>query len=103
MSTDTTTKFDTMSSDVQAAISGAEDMLRQAKASTGDKAAELRERAMEQLKAVREKLHAAQEAVLEKSKAAARVTDDYVHENPWKAIGAGVAAGVLVGLLLNRR
>ena len=103
MSTDTTTKLDNLSSDVQAAISGAEDMLRQAKAATGDKAAELRERAMEQLKAVREKMHDAQQAVIEKGRAAARVTDDFVHENPWKAIGAGMAAGVLIGLLLNRR
>lgn len=103
MSIDATTQLDNLSSDVQAAISGAEDMLRQAKTATGDKAAELRERAMEQLKAVREKMHDAQQAVIEKSRAAARVTDDFVHENPWKAIGAGMAAGVLIGLLLNRR
>jgi ElaB/YqjD/DUF883 family membrane-anchored ribosome-binding protein len=91
------------SNDLQDAIGGAEDMLRQAKTSTTEKAAELRERAIEQLRTVREKLQIAQEAVVDKSKAAARATDDYVHENPWTAIGAGVAAGVLIGLLLNRR
>ena len=36
-------------------------------------------------------------------KRAARVTDDYVHDNPWQAIGIAAAVGVLVGLLMNRR
>ena len=103
MSTDTTNKLDPLSSDVQKALSGAEDMLRQASATTGEKAAELREKAVEQLRSLREKLHDAQDAVVEKSKAAARATDDYVHDHPWRSIGAALAAGVVIGLLLNRR
>ncbi len=31
------------------------------------------------------------------------VTDQYVHTNPWKAIGIAAAAGMLLGLLLGRR
>lgn len=34
---------------------------------------------------------------------AAKVTDEYVHENPWTAIGVSAAAGLLVGALLCRR
>jgi ElaB/YqjD/DUF883 family membrane-anchored ribosome-binding protein len=29
--------------------------------------------------------------------------DDYVHENPWQAIGVAAAAGILVGALAFRR
>jgi ElaB protein len=41
-------------------------------------------------------------ALTHKAKAAAQCTDDYVHESPWIAVGAAVAAGVLVGLLVGR-
>lgn len=94
---------DQLSSDVQSAIRSAEDMFNQAASASGDKATELRARAMEQLRAVRERLHDAQDAVVEKSKAAARATDDFVHDHPWKSIATAAAVGVVVGLLLNRR
>jgi len=90
-------------SDVQRVISGAEELLQEAAAAGGEKGAELRGRALQQLKALREKLLAAQSAALTKGKLAARSTDEYVHEHPWRAIAAAAAAGVLVGLLLGRR
>ena len=92
-----------MESDVNRAISGAEDMLAQAANSTGEKAAELRDRALAQLKALRLRLQDAQAAALRQSKAAARATDDYVHENPWRAIGVAAGVGMLLGLLISRR
>ncbi len=94
---------DDVESDVKRAISGAEDMLTQAAHATGEKAAELRGRALEQLKALRERLHDAQHTAVEKSKAAAHATDDYVHENPWRSIVAAASIGVVVGLLISRR
>ena len=35
--------------------------------------------------------------------AAAKVTDNYVHEHPWKAIGIAAAIAFLLGLLVSRR
>ena len=32
-----------------------------------------------------------------------QAVDDYVHQNPWKAIGASAGLGLLVGLLIGRR
>ncbi len=90
-------------SDISRAISGAEDMLAQAATSTGEKAAELRGRALEQLRALRDRMHDAQAAALRQSKAAARATDDYVHDHPWRAIGVAAGVGVLIGLLIGRR
>ena len=45
----------------------------------------------------------AQAAVGDSYKQAVDVTDQYVHTNPWTAVGVAAAAGVLIGLLLGRR
>ena len=41
-----------------------------------------------------------QDVIANKTREAARVTDDYVHENPWKMIGIAAGIGVIAGLLL---
>ena len=94
---------DEVQSDVNKAIGAAEDMLSQAANATGEKAAELRSRALSQLKALRERLHDVQDTALHHGKAAARATDDYVHDNPWRSILAAASIGVVVGLLISRR
>lgn len=92
-----------LDTDVQRAISGAEEMLQQAAATGGEKAVELRSRAQQQLRALRERLQVAQSAVVERGKLAARVTDDYAHDHPWRVVVAAAGVGVLIGLLINRR
>ena len=99
----TTADTDASNADVDKTISSAEDMLAQAANATGEKAAELRGRALEQLKALRGRLLDAQHTALEKSKAAAHATDDYVHDHPWRSILAAASLGVVVGLLISRR
>lgn len=37
------------------------------------------------------------------ARSAARYTDSYVHENPWRVIGVGAAIGLLIGYLVSRR
>ena len=94
---------DDVQSDVNDAISGAEDMLTQAASATGEKAAELRARALKKLKLLRESMEDASHAALRQSKAAARATDEYVHDHPWRSILAAASVGVVVGLLISRR
>jgi ElaB/YqjD/DUF883 family membrane-anchored ribosome-binding protein len=88
--------------DVKTVLGDAEDLLRQSAASTGEQAVQLRERGMALLRQGREKAQEIQERAVAKSKAAARATDDYVHENPWRSIGVAFAVGLAVGLLVNR-
>jgi ElaB/YqjD/DUF883 family membrane-anchored ribosome-binding protein len=64
----------------------------------------------EELKAAKAKLIKAkedlirfEEAAVEKAKVAAKATDDYVKENPWKAVGFGTAVGVVIGMLIARK
>jgi ElaB/YqjD/DUF883 family membrane-anchored ribosome-binding protein len=40
-----------------------------------------------------------QGVIADKTREAARVTDEYVHENPWKMIGIAAGIGVIAGLL----
>src|SRR5690606_28361762 len=88
---------------VKESLDDAEKMLREAAEATGDRAAELRESALLSLKRTREALYDTQEAFVAKGRRAARVTDDYVHDNPWQAIGMAGLAGVLIGALIARR
>ncbi|MDP1741439.1 MAG: DUF883 family protein [Polaromonas sp.] len=97
------TSKDKLITDMKVVLADVEDLLRAASTATGETAAALREKAAARLKLAGEKLTGLQEAALLKGKEAAKVTDAYVHAHPWKAVGIAAAAGVLIGLLLNRR
>lgn len=94
-------------SDVGHALGGVEAMLKQAASATGEKAGELRDQAMRRLSSIRETLLDTQDAVMSRGRGAAHAADDYVHENPWRTLGATaalcIAVGLLIGLLADRR
>jgi ElaB/YqjD/DUF883 family membrane-anchored ribosome-binding protein len=100
---DTHTKEGEFIDDVKDSLDDAEKLLREAADATGEKASELRERAIKSLRRTREALYDAQDALLDKGRRAARVTDDYVHDNPWQAIGVAGLTGLLLGMLISRR
>ncbi|TAL55650.1 DUF883 family protein [Pandoraea sp.] len=89
--------------DIKAVLADAEDLLKQATNATGERATELRENAMALLKQAKEKASDVQVVVVEKSKQAARATDDYVHDHPWQAVSIAAGVGLLLGLLINRK
>jgi ElaB/YqjD/DUF883 family membrane-anchored ribosome-binding protein len=84
-------------------LTEAEDLMKRAASETGERAKDLRSQVEAKLLAAKSRLQEMQGEALDNAKAAARVTDDYVHDNPWQAIGAAAALGFLVGLLMNRR
>jgi len=84
-------------------LTEAEDLMKRAASETGDRAKDLRSQVEAKLLAAKSRLQEMQGDAVDSAKAAARVTDDYVHDNPWQAIGAAAALGFLVGLLMNRR
>ncbi|MFO1264537.1 MAG: DUF883 family protein [Rhodoferax sp.] len=89
--------------DIKLVIADAEEMLLATADQTGDRIAELRARIKDRLLAAQIRLEAAEAVLLEKTRAAARATDDFVHENPWQAVGIGAGIGFLLGLVLGRR
>ncbi len=90
-------------SDIRAVIADAEEILRATADQTGEKIANLRVRIQDRLLGARIRLDAAEAALVDKTRAAARAADDYVHESPWQAVGIGVGVGFLLGLILGRR
>lgn len=90
-------------SDLHRVIAGAEQALDASDDSSLARAAALRRRALDQLEALHERLTLAQDVALETSRRAGRMTDIYVHDNPWRAIAAAGLAGLMVGLLIRRR
>ena len=89
--------------DLSMVVSDAEELLKATANQTGERITAARARAEETLTAAKARLLVAQEALVEKAKYAAKETDAYVHENPWKAAGVAAAVGLLVGALISRR
>ena len=89
--------------DLAAVLAEAEEMLKRASVETGDKARDLRSQVETQLLRAKLKLQEIEGEAIDHAKAAARATDDYVHDHPWQAIGIAAAVGLLIGLLMNRR
>lgn len=63
----------------------------------------LRTRIRSRLDDAKERLADVQHQTVERAKAAATATDDYVHAKPWQAIGAAAAIGLALGVLVGRR
>ena len=80
-----------------------EQLLADAADATGAEAKALQARIIASLHEAKKHLTDAEQAVVTKARTAAKATDSYVHENPWKAVGLGAALGVVVGLLIARR
>lgn len=89
--------------DLQRVISDAEDLLQATSSETESKVVEMRERIRDNLRAAKHRLHDIEANLTERTKEAARVTDEYVHDHPWQAIGTAAGVGLLIGLLLGRR
>ncbi|MBK6324270.1 DUF883 family protein [Candidatus Aalborgicola defluviihabitans] len=89
--------------DIRAVIVDAEDMLLATADQSGDKIAQLRARIEARLKDARSRLASAEAILVERTRAAAQATDDYVHDNPWQAVSIGAGVGFLVGFILGRR
>lgn len=89
--------------DVRSVLNHTEELLASAGEEGGAKAQELRNKLGANLKLAKERLLEAEKLTVAKARAAAKVTDQYVHEHPWKAIGIAAAIAFLLGLLVSRR
>ncbi|MDP1634852.1 MAG: DUF883 family protein [Gallionellaceae bacterium] len=88
--------------DLRVVVTDAEELLRATAGQAGEKMAVARERIQENLAAAKARLVVAEEAVVAKTKQAAKATDEYVHENPWRAVGIGAGVGLIIGMLISR-
>ena len=103
MSENTENPRERLVDDLSNVLGEAEEMLKRAATETGDKARDLRSQVETKLLRAKLRLQEIEGEAVDRAKAAARATDDYVHDHPWHAIGVAAAIGLAVGLLLNRR
>lgn len=89
--------------DFKVVVADTEELLRATAGQAGEKVAELRAKAQDHLATAKIKLADAEAAVVDRAKQAGRAADDYVHDNPWGAVGVAAGVGFLVGLLIGRR
>jgi len=89
--------------DLRAVVAGAEELLKATADQTGERIAAARGKAEESLKAAKVRLNEQDAAVRAKTKAVAKCTEDYVRDNPWKALGIAAAAGFVLCILARRR
>lgn len=89
--------------DFQAVIADTEELMKSVSSDGAGKTQVLRDKVQDNLKQARDYLQDIEEAVVDKSKVAARATDEYVHENAWRTIGIAVGLGILIGMLLRNR
>ena len=89
--------------DLRAVVAGADELLKATADQTGERIAAARGKAEESLKAAKVRLDEQDAALMVKTKAVAKCTEDYVRDNPWKAMGIAAAAGFAFCILTTRR
>jgi ElaB/YqjD/DUF883 family membrane-anchored ribosome-binding protein len=89
--------------DLQVVVRDAEALLQATAAQSGEKIDAIRARANESLQTARRRLAAAEKQAMQEARQAALAADDYVHANPWQAVGVAAGVGLLLGLLIGRR
>jgi ElaB/YqjD/DUF883 family membrane-anchored ribosome-binding protein len=89
--------------DLKTLAHDAEDLLKATASDASDKARELRVRLAGTLERAKTTCNELQEQTAATAKAAARRADIAIREHPYESMGAAVAIGFLVGVLVTRR
>lgn len=94
---------DRLIADFKTVIQDAEELINATASQTGDKVTAVRARAEENLREARRKLGEMEDDLLTRGKAAAKATDQLVHDKPWQSVAIASAVGVMLGMLISRR
>jgi ElaB/YqjD/DUF883 family membrane-anchored ribosome-binding protein len=95
-----------LASDFRGLVDDAEELLKSTASYSGEGFAAVRDKFTEKLADVKQKMSQAQSYASDGYKQAVSATDEYVQENPWRAVGIAALAGLVAGLLVtsyNRR
>lgn len=103
MTTEEAVSKEKLVQDLKVVIADAEELLRATANQAGEKVAVARERMQENLSRAKARLAQVEDIIIDRTRQAARATDEYVHENPWTAVGIAAGIGLLLGLLIGRR
>jgi ElaB/YqjD/DUF883 family membrane-anchored ribosome-binding protein len=94
---------DKLMDDLRVVVSDAEELLKATAGQTNDKVAAVRARAQASVDQAKVRMAALGDEVTLRSREAVKVTDEYVHENPWQSIGVAAGFALLLGILIGRK
>ena len=89
---------DKLVEDVKVLTKDVQDLLKATASVVGEKAAEARVKVEESLKVAQDKLSVVHGTVKAKGQEAFSITDGYVRDNPWNAVGIAAGIGFLLGI-----
>jgi ElaB/YqjD/DUF883 family membrane-anchored ribosome-binding protein len=92
-----------LASKFQTVITDAEELLRATANYSADGFGAVRAKLEDQLRDAKSSLHDAKGMVAERTERAAVAAEEYVTENPWKAIAIVASVSLLIGMLASRR
>jgi ElaB/YqjD/DUF883 family membrane-anchored ribosome-binding protein len=92
-----------VANEVSHLITDIEELVKQATSLTGDELAAAKAKLAERLATARASMTQMGDSVAAQARTTATATNEYVHEQPWKAIGIGATVGLLLGFALARR
>jgi ElaB/YqjD/DUF883 family membrane-anchored ribosome-binding protein len=90
---------DKLIGDLRNLVADAEELLKATASQAGEMVAEARQRIEQSLTEGRRAL--VDVSLIQKSKEAAELADDYARDKPWNAIGIAFGVGLMLGLLLR--
>lgn len=89
--------------DTKLLIADAQDLLQLIADKTSENVTDLRFRLEDKIAKNKKDLTRLQAASIQRVKEAGQATDDYVHHEPWKAIGIAAGMAFVAGVLMCRR
>jgi ElaB/YqjD/DUF883 family membrane-anchored ribosome-binding protein len=81
-------------------VADVEDLLKASSLLSEEDLAGIKAKLEERVAAARESIGQVGDTISEKSSSTIKRIDDFVRDRPWQAAGIGIAAGLLIGLLL---
>lgn len=88
--------------DFKALMADAEALIKATASHEDGAIASVRSKASETLANAKENLSMLEGPLVDKAKVMAQGADDFVHRNPWEAVGVAAGLGLLIGLLIRR-
>lgn len=84
-------------------VADIEDLIKATTSLTGDDLAAAKVKLNERIAAARDAAAEISDTITQRVRKSATVTNNFVHDKPWQAIGIGTAVGVLLGFVIGRR
>lgn len=84
-------------------VTDMEDLIKSTTSLTGDDLTAAKVKLNARIAAARDTVAEISGTITQRVRKSAAVTNNYVHDQPWQAIGIGAAVGVLLGYVLGRR